>query len=77
MPKESSNESISIDQIAESVTAGVLRAIDARRLAKADRVGGFDIHIAGGRFEFFVGSGALEPSNIPGRIGPGGASQQG
>ena len=78
MSKEQSNASVSVEQIAELVTSGVLRAIDARRVvAPSERAGGFDIHIAGGRFEFFVGSGVLGQAGSPVPIGPGGVGKQG
>jgi hypothetical protein len=70
MSKDRSDASISVEQIAEAVTAGVLRAIDARRTASVNQVGGFDIHIAGGRFEFYVGSGVLAQAGTPGPVGP-------
>ncbi len=77
MSKDQSNASVSVEQIAELVTSGVLRAIDARRIAPSNNAGGFDIHIAGGRFEFFVGSGVLGQAGSPGPIGPENLGKQG
>jgi hypothetical protein len=64
---------IALDHIAEAVTAAVLRAIDMRQ--GGGKVGGFDIHRAGGRFEFFVDSGQLGPGGLP--QGPGGGLTEG